>query len=161
MIQMGICVGVQPAVSYNYGKKDIKRVRELIGKTGIVTVCFGIVVAVACICFRDFILGSFIESHTILSYGRVILIGCFCTAPIYGIYQMAVTFLQATDMPSWSIIITILRQGAIIIPAMLLLNKIFGFQGLAFAFAVTDVVAGAIGGTALIFRVGKMQERSN
>ena len=158
MIQMGICVGVQPAVSYNYGQGTKKRVLEFIKKTGAVTVCFGIAVAVICIGFRDLILGSFIDSPAILSYGRVILVGCFCTAPVYGIYQMAVTFLQATDRPMWSTVITILRQGAVIIPAMLLLNLLFGFQGIAFSFAVTDVIAAIIGGTMLILRLKKMQE---
>ena len=149
MIQMGICVGVQPAVSYNYGQKNFRRVKEFILKTGAVTVCFGAIVAVACIGFREVLLGSFIDSPAIISYGRVILVGCFCTAPVYGIYQMAVTFLQAIEQPMWSTVITVLRQGGIIMPAMLLLELVFGFEGLAFSFAITDVIAALVGGVLL------------
>lgn len=32
MIQMGICMGIQPLLAYNYGAKDILRMKEVIRK---------------------------------------------------------------------------------------------------------------------------------
>lgn len=88
---------------------------------------------------------GFIKDAAILEYGKTLVFGCFCTAPIYGLFQLSVNFLQATERPFWSTALTLLRQGIIIIPAMLLLNYVAGFQGLAFCFAVTDVFAAGIG----------------
>lgn len=145
MIQLGICMGVQPAISYSYGTEDMKRVKEFVLKTGILSIGFGLFAAVICIGLRNVILTAFIKDATILEYGKTLVFGCFCTAPIYGLFQLSVNFLQATERPLWSTALTLLRQGIIIIPAMLLLNYIAGFQGLAFCFAVTDIFAAGIG----------------
>lgn len=153
MIQLGICMGVQPAVSYNYGQNNSARVKEFIKKTTMVCIGYGLLVSVLCIGFRDKVIGIFNTSPDVLKYGRVILVGCLCTAPIYAIYQSTVTFLQATERPFQSTLITLLRQGGILIPAMLLLNAFFGWQGLAMCFAVTDAIAAIIGGILLTKRL--------
>lgn len=159
MVQMGICMGVQPAVSYNYGKNNAKRVKELILKTGIVCVCFGLLVAIICIGFHSAILGAFIKVESILAYGMPILLGCFITAPVYAIYQCAVTFLQATERPMPSTIITALRQGGLLIPIMYLLYQLGGFHALVFCFAVADVVSAVVGAALLRNRIIKLKDR--
>ena len=151
MVQMGICMGVQPAVSYNYGQKNDKRVRELILKTGVVCTCFGIAAAAVCIGFRASILSAFIKNEAILAYGKSILLGCFISAPVYGVYQCAVTFMQATERPLPSTAVTVLRQGGLLIPAMYLLYYFGDFDALVFCFAVTDVIA-AFTGALLLYR---------
>lgn len=128
-----------------YSGTDMKRVKEFVLKTGILSVGFGLFAAVICIGLRNIILTAFIKDATILEYGKTLVFGCFCTAPIYGLFQLSVNFLQATERPLWSTALTLLRQGIIIIPAMLLLNYIAGFRGLASCFAVTDIFAAGIG----------------
>ncbi|MCR5417168.1 MAG: MATE family efflux transporter [Pseudobutyrivibrio sp.] len=143
--QLGICMGVQPAVSFNYGRGNYERVKEFVKKTMIACMIFGLAIAVICIGGRDVLIKAFIDDAAIAGYGRQILVGCFITAPIYAIYQSSVTFLQATDWAGWSTAITLLRQGVVLIPAMLVLNAIWGFSGLIYCFAVVDVVAAVIG----------------
>lgn len=157
MIQLGICMGLQPAVSYNYGLRNEQRVRELVLKTGALCLIFGFAVAAVCIGFRSAILNAFIRDEAILSYGRPILLGCFVSAPIYGVYQCSVTFLQATERPLSSAIVTILRQGGLLIPVMILLYRLGGFNALVFCFALTDVIA-ALTGAVLLHRRLKMVE---
>ncbi len=143
--QLGICMGVQPAVSFNYGKGNMKRVKEFVKKTMLACMVFGLVIAIICIGGRDFLMKAFINDDAIAVYGRQILVGCFITAPVYAIYQSSVTFLQATDWAAASTVITLLRQGLVLIPAMLILNALFGFTGLIYCFAVVDVVAAILG----------------
>ncbi len=161
MIQLGICMGIQPAISYNYGMKNMKRVKEFVIKTGIVSVGFGLFVAIACIGFKNIILNAFVSDARILEYGKTLVVGCFITAPIYGLFQLSVNFLQATDRPMWSTILTVLRQGVIIIPAMLILNYIAGFQGLTFCFAVTDIIAAIIGLILIVIRMKELDSESD
>ena len=143
--QLGICMGVQPAVSYNFGRDNIERVKEFIVKTTMVCMIFGLTIAIICIGGRDYLMKAFIDDANIAMYGRQILVGCFITAPVYSIYQSAVTFLQATDWAGASTVITLLRQGGVLIPAMIILNALFGFSGLIYCFAVVDVVAAIVG----------------
>ncbi len=158
--QLGICMGVQPAVSYCYGKKDIKRVKEMIVKTGVVCMVFGLIVAIICIGGRDLILNAFIPDEEIHRFGRQMIVGCLITAPVYAIYQAAVTFLQATEWAIKSTFVTLLRQGGILIPAMLLLNMMFGFNGLVFCFAVSDICAALIGTVILAGRLKELSGQS-
>ncbi len=145
MIQMGICMGIQPAVSYNYGRGNDDRVTEISKTTGLAAIAFGITIAVLSILCREQILSAFLKDEQTLELARVLLVGCMITAPFYGIYQMCCVYLQATDQAFKSTILTLLRQGIILIPIMYILNRIGGFSWLVFSFAVTDVLASAIG----------------
>ncbi|MCR5452834.1 MAG: MATE family efflux transporter [Lachnospiraceae bacterium] len=156
--QMGIFMGVQPAVSYNYGRGRIGMVREIIKKTTIAGMVFGFVIAFICIGGRDVLLKTFIDDPAIAGYGRKILIGCFITAPIYSIYQSAATFLQAIDCATESTVITLLRQGIVLIPAMIVLNMFFGFDGLVYCFAVVDVMGAIVGSIVLLNKLRKLDK---
>ncbi len=156
MIQMGICMGIQPAISYNYGKGDDCRVKEISQKTGLAAIIFGITIAVLSISFREQILSAFLKDEQTLVLAGSLLVGCMITAPFYGIYQMCCVYLQATDQALKSTVLTLLRQGIVLIPVMYLLNWIGGFACLVYAFAVTDVTASLIG-LQLIRRRASMQ----
>ncbi len=145
MIQMGICMGVQPAVSYNYGTKDAKRVKDLIAKTGIVSMAFGAAVSIICICMRKPILAMFLKDQSVMIYAEKNIVGCLCTAVFFAIYQTCATSLQAIEKPLWSTIITLLRQGIVLIPSMFILNAFWGFDGLVFCFAAADIISAAVG----------------
>ncbi len=145
MIQMGICMGVQPAISYNFGAKNTKRVKEIILKTGIATASFGEILSLVVISFRHTILSAFINNQSVLSYADRMIVGCLCTAAVYGVFQISATALQSLEKPMQSTIITIMRQGIILIPAMLILNTIWKFDGLIYSFAVTDIIAALCG----------------
>ena len=145
MIQMGICMGTQPAISYNYGRGNIHKTKELILKTGIVSVTFGAILAAVVLSLRGSILPAFLDDPAVLVYADRILIGCLCTAAVYGLYETCAASLQALEQPLLSTITTLLRQGVVLIPMMLILNALFGYNGLIYCFAVSDVIAAAVG----------------
>ncbi len=145
LTQMGICMGMQPALSYNFGRKDMKRVREMTTKTAIVTFTLGTVISAICILFRDPILHAFIDNDSIYGYAKILLVGCMCSSPIYGIFQLCAALLQATNKASWGTLVTVVRHGIVFIPAMLILNQLFGYQALAFAIPITDICAAVLG----------------
>ncbi len=158
MIQMGICMGMQPAISFNYGGGNLKRVKEITLKTGLLAVIFGICVSVICISGRDVILRAFLSDENVLVYARRLLVGCLCTAPIYGIYEQSYAFLQAVDHAICGTVVTLLRQGIVLIPVMLLLNLVGGFDLLIYAFAVTDVIAAVVGVVLSIYWYRKIKK---
>ena len=42
MVQMGICMGVQPLLAYTYGAKNMERLKEALRKTALLTVLVGL-----------------------------------------------------------------------------------------------------------------------
>lgn len=141
MIHMGICMGIGPAISYNYGDRNYQRTKEITLKTGLITIIFGLTVSLVVILFRTRILNLFISNEDILFYADKLIIGCVATMSIYGIFQLCSVFLQSTEKSFQGTIVTLLRQGLVLIPVMILFNHLFGFNGLIFVFPVTDVIA--------------------
>ena len=60
MVQMGICMGVQPLLAYTYGAKNMERLKETLRKTALLTVLVGLASAVLCFGFRRWVIGLFL-----------------------------------------------------------------------------------------------------
>ncbi len=141
-------------------KNNISRVKEFIVKTGVVCMVFGFTVAILCIGGRDIILDAFISNEAIRTYGRKLIFGCMVSAPVYAIYQVSVTFLQGTERAMISTVVALLRQGIILMPVMIVLYTIGGFDCLVLCFAVTDILAAAAGAFCLAGRILKLSSIS-
>lgn len=146
MIAMGICMGMQPAISYNYGAGDLKRMNHIIKVTGAVTVVTGSILTLFCFIFRDQFIGAFIANEELISYGQKLIIGGLVTGPVCGLYQLSTSFLQSTGKTSYATLVSLLRQGLVYLPMIYLMNSLFGLDGLIFAGAVSDVISILIGG---------------
>ena len=127
MIAIGICMGIQPAISYNYGRGDIKR--ALSG---------------ACYVARDGFMAAFTSDAAVIELGRAMLAISLTACPLAGAYQACTAFLQATGKASYAIALSVLRQGALYVPCMYIMNGAAGLNGLMYTGAVTDVLAFAI-----------------
>ncbi len=136
----GLNQGVMPIMGFNYGARNRKRVMAALKWGCIIAVC---IMAVGCILFMGFprlLLGMFNPTPQMLEIGipalRTISL-CFLPAAL-GI--LASTLFQAIGMGSRSLIISILRQVVIILPAAYLLSKI-SLATVWYAFPLAEVVS--------------------
>lgn len=157
MIVMGICMGMQPAVSYSYGAKDLKRMKKIIKSTGMLTVITGSILTIICFIFRNKIIMAFVDDLTILEYGQKIITASLVTGPIIGLYQLSTMFLQATGKVSYATIVSILKSGVLYVPVVIMMNTVFGLNGLIYAGSITDVFALIIGGILAIIWYKKIK----
>ena len=148
MLVMGICMGVQPAVSYSYGRRDTKRLREIIFGTGLTAVLIGVVMGGSFLIFRDAFVQSFLDDPQVIAYGRQMMLGGIVTSPLYGIYQMCAVYLQGTGKVTYATITALMQKGIVYILVLYLMHGAFGLTGLIFTSAVTDVITTAF---ALVF----------
>ncbi|MCR5544861.1 MAG: MATE family efflux transporter [Lachnospiraceae bacterium] len=139
MLIMGVCMGIQPAISYNYGAKNYKRMYKVVFETGIFTLVLGSALAVIVFFVKDQVVAAFIDNAEVISYGRVFVLAAVVIAPFYAVYQMGQTFMQSTGKASYAIFASLLDKGLIFIPVMLVMDYLFGIYGIAFAHAVTMV----------------------
>ena len=145
MLQIGVAMGVQPIISYSYGAKNWKRLRETIFKTSLVTVLLGLALTLLCRGFASTLVTAFLDDATIIPLGvYVISIGTL-SGPFIGLYQLCTTFLQSTEKPSYALFVSILRQGLIFIPALYLLDCLAGFQGIVWAQPIATFAALGLG----------------
>ncbi len=137
MLAMGICMGLQPAISYNFSAGNLKRMKQIIRNTAIFTVCLGGVLTAACYLGRNAIISAFIDNMEVIAYGQVFVFASIIIGPFYGLYQLCQTFLQSTGKASFASLVALMDKGLFYLPLLFLLGKIFGLYGIIFTGAAT------------------------
>jgi putative MATE family efflux protein len=144
MLQMGITLGMQPIIAYNFGAGDFGRLKAVLKRTAMVVIIVGSFITLICFSFRAAIVSSFIDNAEIISLGSFMVIAVIISGPISGIYQLSTSFLQATNK-AWAAIITAaLRQGVIFLPALYILSTAIGLNGVVFTQPIADYVSTTI-----------------
>lgn len=138
---MGICMGMQPAISYSYAAENKERMNEIVKKTGITTVSVALALSAFCLLFREPLLTAFIDDRNVIAIGRIALLASVMAGPFYGAYQLCTTYLQATGRAGFAALASLLSKGIIYIPVLLLLNAGFQKYGILFTGAVTDTLS--------------------
>lgn len=150
MIQMGICMGVQPLLAYCYGGRDWARIKEIARDVLLLTGGLGAALTAAIWLGRRALIGLFIQDAEVAALGCH-LVGCLILAgPFIGVYYLATNFLQAGGNAPAASVASALRQGLLLIPLLHLMNAVFRLEGLALAHLAADAVSILItGGMAL------------
>ena len=141
MVVMGICIGMQPAISFNYGAGDRRRLRAIVWKTGVTVVGVGAALSGLCLLFSGRLLAAFMRDEAVLRVGKCCLYSAALSGPVFGIYQMCATYLQATGQSGRAIAAALLEKGLIYLPALLLMEAAFGMNGIIFSGAVTTLLS--------------------
>ncbi len=141
MIAMGICMAFGSAISYNFGKKNLKRVYNLIRNTAVFTVLSGTVVTILFFIFRDAFVRAFIDNEAVIAYAQIMIYAYLVTGPIYGLYQLCQVFLQSTGKAGYATIISLMDKGLVYIPVLIIMHKLFGMYGIVYASCVSFAVA--------------------
>ena len=137
----GFCMGMQPAISYNYGAQNYDRMNWVVRQTLKFTMVLGTILAVFVFCVRDTVVAVFIDNAEVIAYGRMFVLASVLVGPIYGILQTCQNFLQATGKSNYAILVSSLDKGLVYLPVLFILNQMFGAYGIAFSSAVTTVVS--------------------
>lgn len=141
-IVVGLAVGSQPILGYNYGAENYDRVKETLKTTLKISLIISTVA---------FILFQTIPDKLISIFGKgdELYIEFACMS--FRIYLMLVIFngvqipsgifFQAIGKSLKSAILSLSRQIAFLIPAMIILGKLLGLKGVLFAGPVADSLA--------------------
>lgn len=141
MVQMGICVGVQPLLAYNYGAKDLPRLREALGKLALLTMSVGLAATLLCFCFSGPIISVFLKRPEALSLGQEIIRIRVLTGPVIGLFYIGSNFLQASGNAPLSMLVSLLRQGIFLTPLLYVMNHFFEVKGNVCAHVGADLLA--------------------
>jgi len=157
-IILGIAVGSQPIVGFNYGAEKFDRVKKTI-KT-----VLGLSLSISTTAFILFqtipdklisLFGSSTDPNYIefacLSF-RIYLMLIICI----GIQMPAGIFFQAIGKSSKSAFLSLSRQVLFLIPAMIVFGNLFGIEGILYAGPFADGLSFIIAGLMLIIEVKNM-----
>lgn len=160
-IILGIAVGAQPIIGYNYGAGKNDRVKETLKKV------LGLSIIVSTIGFILFqtmpdkliaIFGSGDEKYiefACLAFRTYLMLCIF-----NGVQIPSGIFFQAIGKSVISAILSVSRQIVLLIPAMIILGNIFGVHGVLSAGPIADGIAFMIALILIIREVRKLGKRS-
>ena len=140
-LQMGLANGVQPLLGYNFGSGDKKRFQDIAAYTKKCCIVIGILAILLFFVFRRQIIGLFIQDEEVIIYGVRMLIAYMLSGPVIGILFMNMNCMQSVGKAFWATILSVLRQGVLLIPLLFLLNALGGLTGVIYGQALTDYIA--------------------
>lgn len=141
MLVMGIAMGVQPLFAYNFGAKNQKKVNEILRYTTIIIMGFSIICVVFGIAFKEKLVQMFISDAEIVALGKVFVSALILGTPFSGIYQLGISYLQATNNAKKAIALSFVRQGVVFVIFMFTFNLLFGLNGVIYSQPCADVIA--------------------
>jgi len=144
MIVMGVCMGMQPVISYAYGMGDRKRLRGVVLATGIAATIISTVLGGGFLLGREAFVAAFLDDPQVLEIGRFMML-TLLASPVGGIYQLCSAYLQGTGKVSYATVASLLSKGLVYVPVLFLSEALGGFTGLVFAGAISDLISTAVG----------------
>ncbi|HHX78453.1 MAG TPA: MATE family efflux transporter [Acholeplasmataceae bacterium] len=141
MPTMGINQGAQPIIGYNYGAKRYDRVKKtlklsLISATAIATL--GYIISRI---FPRQLISLFNDNPELIELGIHAMKINFMFIPLVGVQMISSGYFQAVGKPKQATILGLSRQVFIFIPALLILPRIWGLEGVWWSAPVSDVAA--------------------
>lgn len=145
MVAMGVCMGLQPAISYNYGAGEYSRMYRIMRNLGIMTIIVGSILTAGCLIGKRYLVAMFIEHDEVIRLGEEMVVASMLMGPFYGLYQLCTTFLQSTGKASYATVVALLDKGIIYLPMLFGLNALFGLNGVIYTAPFTDMLSLLVG----------------
>ena len=141
---MGGGQGVMPLVGYNFASGNKKRLKDTVIFSIKVFISSMFVAGILFYVFSGELVSLFMDNKLIVEYGSGFLKGFALAIPFLSFDFMAVAIFQACGMGKLSLIFAIARKVVLEIPAMIILEKMFGMYGMAYGQLVAEFVLAVV-----------------
>ena len=140
-VQLGIAMGIQPLVGYNFGAGNFRRMKDAMKFALLCNLIAGFLITIIYFIFSREIIRIFINDEEVIEMGVIMLRALMMSTPVLGIQFVLNFSFQAMGKAKQSLALAVSRQGFIFFPATIILNMIFGLKGLVYAQPIADYVS--------------------
>lgn len=119
----------------------MSRFREVERFTKKCCVAVGIVSTILFYAAREPMIRLFISDSQVVKYGVEMLIAYMLSGPVIGFLFMNMNCMQSVEHAFPATVLSVLRQGVLLIPLLYLLQAIGGLNGVIYGQAITDYIA--------------------
>ncbi len=139
-IIFGLGQGIQPVVGYNFGANNLNRVRSA-ERHGL-KISFGItfINTIILLVYAKPILHLFTDEIHVYTYGIFALRALSISLIFMAVSNTIAIIFQAIGHKRVSLLFSVLRQGILFIPAILILSAVFGEKGLLLSQLIADIL---------------------
>ncbi len=137
-IANGISQGVIPLVGYNYSSKNLRRMRDAIKVTLLLSLAVTTVGAVLLFTCANPLVRAFIDDADTVRYGGMFQRIICITGPFTAVTTVIVSLFQSVGQKWRPLLLSMLRKGGLDVPFMFLLNALGGVDAIAWATPLAD-----------------------
>lgn len=141
MIVLGLTMGMQPIVGYNFGAQKIERVKQTL-RLGIIS---GVIITssgfIICELFPHAVSAIFTDSNELIDLAASGIRICVLVFPLVGAQIVISNFFQSIGKAKISIFLSLTRQLVYLLPCLLLFPKWFELKGVWISMPVSDLLA--------------------
>ena len=141
-IYTGLSQGIQPIISYNYGKGDWGNVRKILKYAVVTQILLSILIYLTIFCNADSFAAIYNKQNDVVlqsfavSGMKIYFAACF----FIGFNIVISTFFTSTEKSLYSQVISLARGFVVIIPVALILSRVFKMTGVWSAYPVSECV---------------------
>ncbi|MDE5831005.1 MAG: MATE family efflux transporter, partial [Clostridia bacterium] len=141
-IIIGIAVGSQPIIGYNYGARNFDRVKKTLKYVLSLSVTVSVTAFILFQTIPDKLIGIFGSGDELYNEFACLTFRTFLMLTICnGVQIVTGIFFQAMGKPTKSAFLTLSRQILFFVPSAFILTKMFGVMGVLYAGPVGDGLA--------------------
>lgn len=140
MLSVGLSQGVAPLVGYYYGAGNRERMSQIMRTATVYGILLG-AVFLATFCLLGAQLASiFLHDDALIEEAGHFITVLGLSAPMLGIINMVTSYFQALGAALKSLVITVLRNAVLFIPAVILLNSLWQLNGVIAAQPIVETI---------------------
>ena len=137
---VGIDGGVRPIIGYNFGSRQIDRVREAV-LNGIkygMSIC--VLLLAVLLLFSEQVIQVITNDPKVIGVTPHSMRIVFAMSPLYIFDVVSMAYFQSIGKPGLALFVTMLRNVFLLIPMIYILSWCFGYEGVLYSFPVVDIL---------------------
>lgn len=160
-IVLGICMGLQAVIGYNYGAGLFHRLKKAFWLATAVSTAICTAGCVAGLAAPQIIARAFTSDTFLISGTVTCLRHALWAFPVVGFQIVSSCLFQSVGKPVRAMILSLSRQVLFLIPLMLWLPGLYGVEGVWLSFPVSDILATVVSAFLVVQLFGSLQSSSS
>jgi putative MATE family efflux protein len=144
-ITIGITQGIMPLIGYNYGAGNLSRTREITRDSFILLLVYCAVCLTLIELFPGSLIRAFIPDAETIAIGVQFLRRWILCELGTCVVLLLNSMFQAMGQWKQSMFLSIFRQGLLLIPLLIILNRVMGLYGLIWSQPIGDTISMVLG----------------
>jgi len=144
MPMIGTGQGYMPIAGYNYGARNLVRVKEAFWKATLLVTGFCTLGWIFVQLFPELCIRIFSDDLEVILQGKASLKMINTLLPLVGFQIIGATTYQAIGNGLAGFILSIARQALVFLPVVILFQRLFGLEGIFLSFPAADLIASLV-----------------
>lgn len=140
MLSVGLSQGVAPLVGYYYGAGEGERMSRVMRTATVYGILLGAAFLTAFFLLGDQLASIFLHDEPLIEEAGYFIAVLGLSAPMLGIINMVTSCFQALGAALRSLVITLMRNAVLFIPAVILLNSLWQLNGVIAAQPIVETI---------------------